>query len=503
MNGVSPSLFPLKAEVESFLGAWLRPYYGGSFHDPSSGVTFEVVDPSWGRLVTEVGQADRVDVDLAVKAAREAFDSGPWRNRFRPTDRQRCLLKLSELIDRDAEILAQIDSLDSGKPVHKVLGDVRAAAEHLAYYAGWCTKLEGRTFPVDPEGMLVYSVREPVGVVGLITPWNYPLLMAVWKLAPALAAGNCVVLKPAEETPLSALFIARLFEEAGFPPGVFNVVPGPGPKTGAALVRHSVVDKVGFTGSVEVAREILQESVGNLKRVSLELGGKSPNVIFADADLEAAIVGSTWAIFGNNGQSCTAGSRLYVERTVYEEVLDGIAARASAIAIGPGLSTERPDLGPLVSAEHQSRVGGWLENAEASGMRTMIGGQAPTGVPEGGYYLAPTILVDGNDSHLAARREIFGPVVVAMPFDHFDEVVRRANDTDSGLAAGVWTNDLGKANAFASRVRAGTVWINSWGLTSPGVPFGGMKQSGHGREMGQAAFDLYTEIKSVWVGHGG
>jgi acyl-CoA reductase-like NAD-dependent aldehyde dehydrogenase len=350
--------------------------------------------------------------------------------------------------------------------------------------------------------MLNYTLREPLGVVGLITPWNYPLLMAIWKLAPALACGNCVLLKPAEQTPLSALWLARLAEEAGFPPGVFNVLTGFGHEAGAALVEHDMVDKIGFTGSAEVARQIVRGSTGNLKRVSLELGGKSPNIVFADADLDSAGVGATWAIFGNNGQSCTAGARLYIARPIYDEVLERMADATAEIRVGPGMDREGHNLGPVVSEEQMQRVLGFVEEGLEQGAEPVTGGGPLEASPYGGYFVAPTILTGVREGMRLVREEIFGPVVAAMPFDDEQEALRRANDTPYGLAAGLWTRDLSRAHRMARDLRAGTVWINTWGDTEAASPFGGTKQSGYGREMGPEAIDLYTEVKSVWIRHG-
>jgi acyl-CoA reductase-like NAD-dependent aldehyde dehydrogenase len=377
--------------------------------------------------------------------------------------------------------------------------DVPSSADHFRYYAGWVTKIEGATLPVSAQGMFNYTLREPVGVCGLIVPWNYPLLMASWKIAPALAAGNCIILKPAEQTPLSALYLAQLFEEAGFPPGGFQVITGFGATAGAALVEHPGVNKIGFTGSVAVARTIIRNSAATLKRVSLELGGKSPNIVFADADLDQAVVGATWASFGNNGQSCTAGSRLYIQRPVFERVLEGMADEAQKIRIGMGMQRQQPQLGPVISGEQLETIMGYIHSGLQAGGSTVTGGARMGGVLQAGYFLQPTIFTDVRDDMALAREEIFGPVVCAMPFDEPDEILTRANDTLYGLAAGFWTRDLQTAHRMAARLQAGTIWINTWGNTDPASPFGGYKQSGYGREMGKDAINLYTEVKSVWV----
>lgn len=498
-----PEYIPLLPEVESFLAEPCPMYIGGEWVFAQSGQTFATYNPADGSVLAQVAEGDAADVDRAVQAARKAFDEGPWRHRLTPAEREKLMWRLAGLIEQHGDILAQLDSLDNGKPVttaRKV--DVPLAADHFRYYAGWPTKIEGATIPVSTRGMFNYTVREPVGVCGLIVPWNYPLLMASWKIAPALAAGNCIILKPAEQTPLSALYLAHLFEEAGFPPGVFNVVPGFGETAGAALAEHPLVNKIGFTGSAEVARKIIKASVGNLKRVSLELGGKSPNIVFADADLERAVVGATWAIFGNNGQSCTAGSRLYIERNVFDDVIAWMADRAKKIRVGPGMRVEQPQLGPVVSDEQLTRVMNYIEGGLAVGGKAVTGGQRIGGALASGYFIEPTIFTDVRDDMKIVQEEIFGPVVCAMPFDDPNEVLKRANDTDYGLAAGIWTRDIQKAHRMAAALQAGTVWINTWGDTDAASPFGGYKQSGHGREMGKEALDLYSEVKSVWIKHG-
>lgn len=501
MNSFPETYRPLLPEVAAFLADPLMPYIDGRPVAPQSEQTFETIDPSSGRHLAWVGRGQKADADRAVQAARKAFETGDWRVKMSPADRAKCIWRLAELLEAHAPILAQLDSLDNGKPVETVRTvDVKLSAEHLYYYAGWCTKIEGSTIPVNQQNMFNYTLREPIGVIGLICPWNYPLLMAAWKFAPALAAGNCIILKPAEQTPLSALYVARLTEEAGFPAGVFNVLTGFGEEAGAALVEHHGVDKIGFTGSAEVARKIVRGSVGNLKRVSLELGGKSPNIVFADADLAKAAVGSTWAIFGNNGQSCTAGARLYIERKVFDQVIAGMIEETRRIKVGPGMSQQQPNLGPVVSDEQLQKVMGYIHEGLEQGAQAVIGGHRMEGAPHAdGYFVEPTILTGVNDSLRVAREEIFGPVVCAMPFDHVDEIIERANDTDFGLAAGLWTTDVRKAHNFARALRAGTIWINTWGNTEAGSPFGGFKQSGYGREMGKEAMDLYTEVKSVWI----
>lgn len=497
------SYAPIDPAVTAFINGspWL--HIGGQDVPSLSGRTFTTFDPSTGTALAEIPRGDQADIDAAVMAARQAFDVGDWRWKLTPSERANILWKFAELIEKHGEILAQLDALDNGRPVSVTRrSDVPLSVEHLRYFAGWVNKVHGQTIPVNEPQTLNYTLREPVGVCGLIVPWNYPLLMAIWKVAPALAAGNCVILKPAEQTSLSALYLGRLAATAGLPSGVFNVVSGYGEEAGAALAAHPHVDKVGFTGSSEVARHILRASTGNLKRISLELGGKSPNIVFADADLKKAIPGATWAVFGNNGQSCTAGARLYIQRSIFEEVLDGVAANAKAIRLGRGMAVEQSDLGPVISTEQMARVLGYVDQGIREGAQVITGGTHLQGELRDGYFIAPTILISAQEDSTVMREEIFGPVVCAVPFDDADEILVRANDTPYGLAAGLWTTDLRKAHYFASRLQAGTVWVNTWGVTEASSPFGGYKQSGHGREMGEEAMKLYSEVKSVWVNYG-
>ena len=500
MVHTTQTTIPLHPSVSSFLQQRHRLYYGGEWHDGYDGEFFATLNPSTGEALADVTSAQKSDVDSAVQSARQAFDHGEWRNGMSPSDREKCLWRLAELLEQHAEILGQLDALDNGKPFQTARDvDVALSAEHFRYYAGFPTKIEGSTIPINTPNMFNYTIREPIGVCGLIAPWNYPLLMAVWKLAPALAAGNCVILKPAEQTPLSALYLPYLFEEAGFPPGVFNILTGFGQTAGAGLVDHPQVDKIGFTGSVETAKIIVQASVGNLKRVSLELGGKSPNIVFADANLERAVKGATWAIFGNNGQSCTAGSRLFVQRPIFEQFIAAMAEETQRIRVGGGMSTSNPQVGPIISHSQMDKILGYVEDGLHHGTTIDVGGNRLGGELEDGYFIEPTIVTNVQDDMKIAREEIFGPVVCAMPFDEMDEVVARANDSNFGLAAGLWTENLGIAHQMASKLQAGTIWINTWGNTEAASPFGGYKQSGHGREMGKEAIDLYSEVKSVWI----
>lgn len=472
---------------------------GGTWRESASGESFETINPASGELLAHVALANATDVDLAVDSARTAFESSPW-GRMNPDERGKLLWKLADLIEVHADELAELETLDNGKPLRiSRNGDIPSAVRHFRYYAGWTTKIEGTTIPVSQANQFVYTLREPMGVVGLIIPWNFPLVMAAWKLAPALACGNTCILKPAEETPLTALRLGELIQEAGFPDGVVNVLTGPGLPTGAAIVSHPGIDKVAFTGSTEVGREIMKNAaLSNLKRVSLELGGKSPNVIFADADLEKAVRGATWAVFSTAGQECVAGSRLFIERPVFDQVMAGLQAQAERIRVGSGFA--KVHIGPMISQRQLSRVEGYIQSGVQQGARIVTGGERLGGELADGYFLPPTIFTHTDDSLALVQEEIFGPVVAAAAFDDWGDLVQRANATRYGLAAGVWTKDVSKAHRFASAVNAGTVWINSYGLFDAAAPFGGYKESGFGREMGKDALHLYTQVKTVWVG---
>jgi phenylacetaldehyde dehydrogenase len=486
----------IDSNVSSFVARKHKLLINGKWVEAASGKTFATYNPATGDVLANVAEGDREDIDRAVKAARAAFETGPW-SRISPAARGKMIWKLADLIERHLEEFAQLESLDNGKPLAVArVADVPLTIEHMRYYAGWATKIEGNTIPLTlagPSKVLAYTVREPVGVVGQIIPWNFPLLMAAWKLGPALAAGCTVVLKPAEQTPLSALRLGELLQEAGFPDGVVNVIPGYGETAGAALASHPDVDKVAFTGSTEVGKLIIHAAAGNLKKVSLELGGKSPNVILDDADLESAIPGAASAIFFNHGQCCCAGSRLYVEKKIFDKVVDGMAQSAEKIRVRPGFDPEC-DMGPLVSEEQLNRVCGYLESGKKEGAKAVTGG---TRHGDKGYFVKPTVLVDTNENMKVVQEEIFGPVVTAIPFSDPDEIVRKANDTVYGLAAGIWSRDIKKAHKLASKLRAGTVWINCYNVFDPALPFGGYKQSGWGREMGHEALEHYTEVKSV------
>jgi phenylacetaldehyde dehydrogenase len=477
---------------------------GGTWVESLTGETLESVDPATGRALTTIPRGDAADVDRAVAAARTAFEDGAWRG-ISPIDRGRMLTRLADLIETHADELALLEAHDNGKPVRVARAvDVGTSAKLFRYFAGWPSKLEGSTIPVSPRGglnVLNYTLREPVGVVGAIVPWNFPVSMACWKLAPALAAGNTVVLKPAEETSLSTLRFAELTQEAGLPDGVLNVVTGPGPAAGAAIAAHEGIDKVAFTGSTEVGRLVAQAATANLKKVSLELGGKSPNIVMPDADPAHVAAAAAEAIFFNQGQTCTAGSRLYVHTKIYDEVIAALVSSAQRIVVGPG-TDPATQMGPLVSARQLARVAGYISSGQQEGGTLAAGGGRPASLPERcreGYFLEPTVFTGIDHSMRVVREEIFGPVLTAMRWDDVDDLVRKANDTPYGLAAGVWTNNLTMAHQVAAAIRAGTIWINCYNLTDPASPFGGYKQSGWGREMGRQALDLYTELKSVWV----
>jgi acyl-CoA reductase-like NAD-dependent aldehyde dehydrogenase len=490
----------LQADTQAFLSAEAKKLLiNNEWVESAAGETFATRNPATGEPFMQVALAGREDVDRAVAAARQAFEAGPWAT-MSGAERGNLLWKTADLIEQHADELAELETLDNGKPIRVSRhGDIPFAARHFRYYAGWASKLEGSTIPVSHPNQFVYTLREPMGVVGLIIPWNFPLLMASWKLAPALAAGNTVILKPAEETPLTALRLGELMIEAGFPAGVVNILTGPGEPTGAAMTAHMGIDKVAFTGSTEVGRKIMAAAAGsNLKRVSLELGGKSPNVVFADADMAKAIRGATWAIFSTTGQECVAGSRLFVERSVYDQVLEGLKEQAQRIRVGAGF-TPKVHIGPIVSERQLERVMGYVQGGKTAGIEIVTGGDRLGGDLANGYFMAPTIFSHEDDSLPLVQEEIFGPVVAATPFDSWDELVERANSTRYGLAAGVWTNDVSKAHRFARAVKAGAVWVNNYGLFDAAAPFGGYKESGYGREMGKDALELYTQVKTVWV----
>ncbi len=484
--------------VASFLAKERRLFIGGEWVESESDKAVAVIDPATGREVTSTPDASETDVDRAVKAARHAFEQGPW-SQMLPAQREALIWRLADLVERHADELAERESIDNGKTKFMAnIVDVPGSRDYFRYMAGWATKIEGSTIdisvpPRKGSRISAYTLREPVGVVAQIIPWNFPLAMAAWKLGPALAAGCTTILKPAEQTPLTALRLGELIAEAGFPPGVVNILTGYGETTGAALVRHPGVDKIAFTGSTEVGKIINREATNSLKRVSLELGGKSPVIVFPDFDIKGAIGGASGAIWFNAGQVCAAGSRLYVHSKIYDQVVEGVAEAASKIRLGPGLDPAT-EMGPLVSKEQQERVLGYIESGRQQGASVMAGGDAPS---HEGYYVQPTVLATTRADIRVVQEEIFGPVVVAQRFDDLDEMARMANATNYGLAASIWSNDLRAVNRLVPKIKAGTVWVNCHGFVDANMPFGGYKQSGLGREHGRVGVEMYTELKSV------
>ncbi|MCA1038120.1 aldehyde dehydrogenase family protein [Bacillus infantis] len=485
----------LKEKVEKFLAGKKKLFINGEFVESASQKTFESYNPATGEVLATLYEAGPEDIDRAVLAARKAFDEGKW-SKMGSAKRSRLMYKLADLMEENKEELAQLETLDNGKPIRETsAADIPLAVEHMRYYAGWTTKIVGQTIPVNGP-FFNYTRHEAVGVVGQIIPWNFPLLMAMWKLGAALATGCTVVLKPAEQTPLSALYLAELIQEAGFPEGVVNIVPGFGETAGQPLVDHPQVDKIAFTGSTEVGKMIMQRASKTLKRVTLELGGKSPNIILPDADMTKAIPGALNGVMFNQGQVCCAGSRVFIQKKQFDNVVSDMVDHAKKIKQGAGLHADT-QIGPLVSTEQQNRVLGYIEKGVSEGAELLVGGNKPY---EEGYFVSPTIFADVRDEMTIAKEEIFGPVISAMPYEDLDELIARANNSEYGLAAGVWTKDVSKAHYIASQLRAGTVWVNCYNAFDAASPFGGYKQSGMGREMGSYALNNYTEVKSVWIG---
>jgi acyl-CoA reductase-like NAD-dependent aldehyde dehydrogenase len=487
-------------EVASFLRQQPKKLFiGGKWVEAASGKTFDTIDPSTGEVLAKVAEGGAEDIDRAVAAARKAHESGVWRD-LPPAERAKALWRVGDLIEEHLLEFAQLDSLDNGKPINEMLlADVPISAATFRYYAGWVTKLDGATQQTSfPGKFLSYTLRQPVGVVGQIIPWNFPLMMAAWKVAPALACGNTVVLKPSEETPLSALLLAQILEEAEIPAGVFNVVPGFGEVAGARLAAHPDVNKIAFTGSTEVGKLIAKAAAdSNLKRVSLELGGKSPNIVFADADLSRAASGAFLGIFFNQGEVCSAGSRLFVQEKIYDRMVDELSKTVQDIHLGPGIDS-MTQMGPLVSKAQMDRVLGYISIGNKEGARLVAGGKRAEGLG-GGYFVQPTVFADVDAKMRIAQEEIFGPVLAAIPFSSEEDLIAKANDSIYGLVAGVWTSDVSRAHRVAHALQAGTVYVNCYNVLDPATPWGGFKQSGWGRELGSYALDLYTEVKNVIV----
>jgi betaine-aldehyde dehydrogenase len=470
----------------------------GQWVDAESGKTFTTPNPATGETLAEVAEADKADVDKAVKAARRAYE-GRW-SKMSARERGRLLYKLSQLIEEHSAELAALETADNGKPIREsAYVDLPQVVENFEYFAGYATKIEGETIPV-PGQFFNYTLREPLGVCGQIIPWNFPLLMAAWKLAPALAAGNTIVLKPAEQTPVNAMELGKLIQEAGFPDGVVNIVPGFGETAGAALASHPGIDKVAFTGSTEVGKIIAHAAADNLTKVSLELGGKAPNIVFADADIDQAVSGAMMGIFFNQGQVCCAGSRLFLDESIKDEFLEKFKERASRVKVGDPMD-KGTHMGPQVSEEQLCRIKSYVDIAREEGATVYAGGEPPQleGDFQKGFFFQPTIFSDVKNQMRVAQEEIFGPVTSVITFTDEDDLLKQANETIYGLSAGIWTRDVVRAHRFAKEVHAGTVWINTFNMFNAASPFGGYKQSGYGREMGKHALEMYTQVKSVWV----
>ncbi|MGR3292607.1 MAG: aldehyde dehydrogenase family protein [Candidatus Scalindua sp.] len=481
-------------------GVKIKPgklFINGKWVNSVSGKTFDTLNPATEEVITSVAEGDSADIDLAVAAARKAFEDGPW-IKMDARDRGRVLLEIANLIEKNKDELALLETMDNGKPISETTNaDLPLVIDCFLYYAGWADKIHGETIPVRGD-FFNYTLREPVGVVGQIIPWNFPLLMAAWKIAPALACGNTVILKPAEQTPLTALRLGEICQEAGLPDGVLDIVPGYGPTAGAALAEHMDVDKIAFTGDCTTGRIIMQAASKNLKRISLELGGKSPNIVFADSDIDSAVAGAMTGIFFNQGEVCCAGSRLFLEKSIHDEFVEKLSNKASSLRVGNPEDADT-QMGAQVSKEQFDKILGYIDIGKQEGAKLVTGGER---CGEKGYFIRPTIFDAVDNNMKIAREEIFGPVVSTITFDDVSEMIRQCNLSIYGLAAAVWTRDIKKAHRLARDLKAGTIWINTYNTFDAASPFGGFKQSGFGRELGVHALELYTQVKSVWINLG-
>ncbi|MEW9674081.1 aldehyde dehydrogenase family protein [Ammoniphilus sp. 3BR4] len=492
------TLVSIHSKAAEFISAPKKMMINGRWMDSFTGERTEILNPATGEVITTVPKGGKEDIDFAVQAARKAFEEGPWA-KMKPAERAKLLLKLADLLEENAEELAHLETLENGRPLRISSRVPINGSEHFRYFAGWTSKIIGETIPVSiPGNLFNYTRREPIGVCAAINPWNGPLMMAIMKLAAPLAVGNTVVLKPASETPLGTIRLGELIQEAGFPDGVVNIVTGPGSTLGGALTEHPDVDKIAFTGSTEVGRQIMRSAAGSIKKVTLELGGKSAHIIFSDADYERALENACNAIFMNSGQMCHAGSRLFVEKKIYDRFVSDLAEYSKKYKVGNGFDPSSI-LGPLISKKQKNQVLGYIDIGQSEGAELVIGGNATEPSLEKGYYVKPTVFANVTNSMKIAQEEIFGPVVAAIPFEDIDEVIKMANQTEYGLGGGICTTDVRKAHKVAHAMRTGNVWINTYGLMDPASPFGGYKQSGLGRENGSAAIDAYTESKNVWI----
>jgi len=484
----------LPERAEKFLSRSPKLFIDNQWQEAISSETFPSLNPSNGELLCHVAKAGKEDVDKAVSVARKAFDREV--RDMSPSGRAELIYRLAELINEHEEILSKLETLDNGKPLSRATGDMKAAVNHLKYYAGWADKIEGASIPVHSPDVMVYTRREPIGIAGLIVPWNFPLVMAIWKLAPALACGNCCILKPAEQTSITALYLGELIKEAGFPAGMVQILTGDG-ETGALITHHMDIDKVSFTGSTEVGKKVLEASAqSNLKKVSLELGGKSPNIIFGDANMDRVKETLVWASFYNSGQECTLGSRVYIQKKIFSKVRDQLLKSTKALTLGRGI--DDPDLGPMVSREQLDRVKGYIDSGKSEA-ELLLGGSSIKGDRSSGYFIEPTIFRTDDHNSTIVQEEIFGPVVTLSEFEDEQQLIEYANNTRYGLASAIWTQDISRAHRLAQRIEAGVVWINGYDMFHPAVPFGGYKESGIGREMGKSALELYTREKAIWV----